>query len=164
MFKCMFIRRKLYDYLDGSLSEMDKIAVGEHLDVCDNCRVRFGQMKNIVELAGQKSKPEPDEKFWHNFRIGLDRKLNEALIPPVKTERRMSFGLKPAFAYVAMLVVVLSIGAYLYKFPYRTQVRATQEEELVKEALLLDDLGGSFRLNGEEDAYLEEIDLVYQIS
>jgi hypothetical protein len=154
------IKRKLYDYLDDSLSEIAKSKVKNHLDACHNCRERLRQIKAILDFAGQKNIPQLKEEFWHNFKIDLDRKLNDTLVGPLTLKPLPRFYLKPALAYAALLVFFLSIAASLYKFPYPASLRLAQnDDQLTEEAIALDELDGDSGLNHDEDAYLEEIDL-----
>ncbi len=168
MLKCLFIRRKLYDYLENSLSDLDRIKVKKHLDVCNNCQNSLSQLKSIIALAAEKKTPQPDNEFWHNFRVDLDRKLNERLVPPIKIERKLRYSLRPVFAYVGALIfiLVIGIGSYVYKRPYANLTRIAQDEDLINEILTLDDLEGSGLelddANLEMD--LEEINLSYQFN
>lgn len=169
MLKCLFIKRKLYDYLDNSLSDIDRIKVKAHLDVCSNCRERLSQIRSIIDLAANKCVPEPDNEFWHNFRIDLDRKLNEKLIPPIRIEHKLRYHLRPVFAYVGALIfiLVIGIGNYVYKRPYANLTRIAQDEDLINEISTLDDLeGGDLELNdnGNLEMDLEEINLSYQFN
>lgn len=179
MLKCILIRRKLYDYLENSLSEIAKLKVENHLHACHNCGERLGQIKAVLDFTGQKNIPQPKEEFWHNFKIDLDRKLNDALVSsltPLETaersyKRKVSltgftlkplprFYLKPALTYAVLLVFFLAIAASLYKFPHPASLRLTRNDDaLAEEAIALDELGEASELNHDEDAYLEEIDL-----
>ncbi len=169
MLKCLFIRKKLYDYLDNSLSDIDRIKVKKHLDVCNNCQDSLSQFKSIIALAAEKKTPHPDNEFWHNFRVDLDIKLNERLVVPINIERKLRYHLRPVFAYVGALIfiLVIGIGSYVYKRPYANLTRIAQEDDLVEEILTLDDLeGGDLELNdnGNLETDLEEINLSYQFN
>ncbi|OGX25009.1 MAG: hypothetical protein A3J51_02415 [Omnitrophica WOR_2 bacterium RIFCSPHIGHO2_02_FULL_45_21] len=160
MLKCILIKRKLYDYLDDSLSETAKLKVKNHLDACHNCREQLSQIKTILDLAGQKNIPQPKGEFWHNFKIDLDRKLNDRLVGPLSLKPLPRFSLKPALAYAVLSVFFLAIAASLYKFPHPAALRLAQnDDELIEEAIALDELGEALELDHDEDAYLEEVDL-----
>lgn len=163
MLKCLFVKRKLYDDLENNLSNIDKIRVKNHLDVCSNCRDRLLKIKVIIDLAYQKQIPKPNTDFWHNFQIDLDRRLNERLIPPITIKQRLTHHLRPAFAYVAILIFVLVISSYFYKISHLTSFRIAENEELIDEIVTLDEIDQDLQLNHDEDAYLEEINLLYQL-
>lgn len=161
MLKCILMKRKLYDYADDGLSEATKLKVKNHLDACHNCRERLSQIKAILDFSGQKNIPQPKEEFWHNFKVGLDRKLNDTLVGPLTLKPLPRFYLKPALAYAAFLVFFLAVAASLYKFPHPASLQLAQnDDELAEEAIVLDELGEAAELNHDEDAYLEEIDLL----
>lgn len=160
MLKCIVMKRKLYDYLEDSLSEIDNFKVKKHLDTCRSCRERVAQIKTIIDLAGQKNIPQPKEEFWHNFRIELDRRLNDALLSPLTLKSLPRFYRRPALAYAALLVFFLAIAASLYKFPHPAPLQLAQNDDaLIEEAIALDELDEAPELNHDEDVYLEEIDL-----
>ncbi len=100
MLKCLFIRKRLYDYFDDSLSGKNKAMVKSHLDICSGCRQRLKEIESIVGLAAEKKAPEPGEGFWHNFRVDLDRRLNQELVSPIIIKGGLKYHLKPAFAYL----------------------------------------------------------------
>jgi hypothetical protein len=169
MLKCLFLRRKLYDYLENSLSDIDRIKVKKHLDVCNNCQDSLSQLKIIIALAAEKKAPQPDNEFWHNFRVDLDRKLNERLVPPINIERKLSYRLRPLFAYVGALIfiLVIGIGSYVYKKPFANLTRIAQDKDLIDEILTLYDLEGSdleLNDNGNLEMDLEEIILSYKFN
>lgn len=163
MLKCLLLRRKLYDYSDNSLSDIDKIRVKEHLDVCNKCQDTLEQIKNLLDLAAQKNIPQPSEEFWHNFKIELDRKLNQKLVPQFTLRRRCSYSLKPALAYTLALIFILVIGSQINKNYRSIGLIAQTDEELVDEMELLDELEQTPELNQDKEAsYKEEIELLLQ--
>lgn len=164
MLQCIFLKRKLYDYVDNSLSEIDRIKVEKHLERCPHCQQRLNQIKAILECAGSKNIPSPNNEFWHNFKAGLDRRLNEALAGPVTFTQKPKFYLRPAFASAAIGVFFLAIGISLYKFPRPNHMQLAQDDrQLVEEAATIEELTETSELNHDEDAYLEEIDLLMQL-
>lgn len=163
MLKCLFIRRKLYGYFDNALSEMDRIKVKSHLDVCDECRHRLSQIKNIIDLATQKKIPQPNAEFWHNLKVDLDRRLNEILVPPIRIGHKPSYRLRPAFAYIATLILILVVGNYFYKNLLSIPGHLTQDEELIEEIVTLQEIDEALQLNYDENAYIEELNLLFQL-
>lgn len=163
MLKCLLLRRKFYDYLDNNLSELNKIKLKRHLEVCNNCSQKLSQLKSILDLAAKKEPPKPNQEFWHNFKIDLDRKLNQRLIPPLVFERRLTYRLRPVLTYALALVLILVIGSYFYK-NYSSFISLAQEDEaLVDDIFLLDEIGEAPNLNRDEDAYINEINLFFQL-
>lgn len=165
MLKCLFLRRRLYDYLDNSLSEVDKIKVKEHIAACRNCRARISQMQNIIDLSSQGIAPKPHDEFWHNFKIDLDRSLNEALVKPVRLERKRIYLLRPALVYISALMFIFLVGSYFSQSRRIAVTRIVQEDALVEDILSLDELDETSYTNDLDDTdLLEEIILLDQIN
>jgi hypothetical protein len=163
MWKCLFIKRKLYDYLENSLSEIERIKVEKHLKTCNRCQDNLSQLKVVIDLAAKKKTPQPDSDFWHDFRIDLDRKINERLVPPIKAEYKLRYLPKPVFVYVSILIfiLVIGLGSYFYKNLNSNFIRiAQQDKNLIEEILTLDELeDNTLELNDNADLEmdLEEI-------
>ena len=157
MLKCQIIKRKLYDYVAGELSESERLRTENHLKECKSCSRKLSQIRTIIEVS-QQQEVSPSAEFWHDFSTGLDRKLNKRLVP--KFGSRISTKPVPVFAYAALLVFILIGGFYIY----RTQVGpklSYEDEALIEEVVTMEQLGESFAYNG--DALIEEINLLYQI-
>lgn len=164
MLKCIYLRRKLYDYATSSLSEIEQLKLKKHLDGCQSCRARLGQIETILDTTAAKDIPESNMEFWHNFKIDLDRKLNEVLVSQLTLKPVRKFYLKPAFAYIAMVVFILAIVTSIYKFPRLLFLQLAQnDDELVEKVINLDELTETYEFNHDEDAYLDEIDLLFEI-
>src|SRR3989338_1040837 len=162
MLRCLFIKRKLYEYFDNSLSQIERIKVKGHLELCSHCREELYQLKNIIEAASTKKIPQPSAEFWHNFKINLDRKLNEKLAGSVSVSLGYSSQLRQAFAYAMILIFVLSVGSYLHKRPYTFLRLAAQNESLEDDLESIDEEIEVLELNQSEDAYIDELNLLYQ--
>jgi len=158
MLRCFFYRRKIYEYVGSGLSEPDKAKVKQHLLVCDSCRQRAEEIKAIINSAEEALAPEPSDDFWHDFKTGLDRKLNSALLPQFESGRRKAPRLRPVIAYATAFVIVLAISTHLYL--YRLSA-INGEAALVNEAALIDEVNPDVPLGQGEDAYIEEINLIY---
>lgn len=162
MLKCLFLRKKLYDYIDNSLSDIDKIKVGAHLDVCANCRERINQIRNILDLAGQKEVPRPSDEFWHNFKIDLDRQLNKKLIPQLKPGYRPSYSFRPAFAYVLTLVFAMLFGSFFLKNYSSVRTHSITQDSLADEVVDIDEVSQESMFDNDKDSYIDEIELLSQ--
>lgn len=163
MLKCFLMRKKIYEYLDNSLSDVDTIRVKKHLETCGECREKFERMKSIIALAAEKKAPVPDNEFWHKFQVDLDSKLNEKLVLPAAVKRRPAFRYRPAVAYVSTLLFVFVLGISLYRKPSVT-FRIDQDEDLVNGVVELYDLDENQALNHNDESDMEEILLLDQLS
>lgn len=163
MLKCLFMKRKLYDYADNNLSDLDKIKVGSHLDVCAGCRERLEQIKSIIELAAQKISPEPSEEFWHDFKTGLDRKLNQRLTSPLVIGHPLKFSFNPVLAYALVLVFVVAIGSIFYNSYHYSRLSSVNDDVLANDVVVLEEVSQTPVLSHDKDSYIEEIKLLYQL-
>jgi hypothetical protein len=113
MFQCFFIEKKLYDYLDNTLSEKDKMAVKEHLESCPRCARILSHTARLVRGATETRIPVPGEDFWHNFKEELNGKLDQRLGISASVKKSPALRLRPALAMALILVVVIITGALL---------------------------------------------------
>jgi hypothetical protein len=163
MIKCLFIRRKLYGYLCREFAEAEHKKIKQHLDACPVCRKRLEGIRELINLAQMRKTPEVSEGFWHDFKTDLDRKLNARLIPEFKLSPGLSYKLRPALVYASVLLIIL--GLWTYRFgAYTKRVNVAQSaEELVNEINLNDELSLEPGLNHDEDAYMDEFNLLIQL-
>jgi len=138
MLKCLFIKRKLYDYSDNTLSDIDTIKVKRHLEICSGCRVRLEEIKNVINLASAKEPPRPSEDFWRNFNIDLNRKLDRRAARPIRIELGFRYRLRPVFAYAMIIIFFIGIGGYFFKKGHNS---LGQNRYLVEEVMALEDIG-----------------------
>ncbi len=163
MLRCLLIKRKLYDYLEGSLSQIQKIKVKSHLEVCSRCKEELYQLKNILDTASIRKIPQPSVEFWHNFKVDLDRNLNEKLMGSQEVRLKPRYYLKPAFAYILVLIFTLVVGNYLWKRPFVSLKLAAQNEARIDEMESLDEEIETPELNQSEDGYIDELNLIYEL-
>lgn len=52
---CQDLVELVTDYLDGVLSEVERIQVSEHLKLCDGCAAYVEQLRETVGLVGRLS-------------------------------------------------------------------------------------------------------------
>lgn len=163
MFKCIFIKRRLCDYLDNSLSEIEKMKVENHLGRCNKCSRNLNQLKIILNVASQKKAPQPNNEFWHNFKIDLDRKLNEKLVPTFSPKPSLSYRLRPAFNYALILIFILVASNYFFKNPVSTYLRFAEDEDLAEEVDALEAIDDTAEFDYGDNLYMEELNLFYQL-
>lgn len=158
MIRCFFIGRKLYDYMEGGLSEVDRIAVEAHLGDCGRCRQKVSQIRGVLEIAG-KIRPAVDEQFWRNFSAGLDRRLDEQLLAqPEPGAVRYRF--RPALTYALVLVFVVFFAGLFLKRQAGVSI-GREDAALTEQMLLLDQLNETDNLGTGEDALIEDLNYLY---
>jgi len=160
MFRCIFIREKLYDYQDNSLSELEKSKVEEHLKDCPDCSKRLFQMKELLTLVEHKNIPKPSEDFWHKFKIELDDKLNARLVTPLKLKPVSVLGLKPelAITLVSVFLVIIALGVHLRN----KVIIANSDTQLLDEISILEEIKPEIDIANADEASFDELYLLDQ--
>ena len=163
MLECFLLKRKLYDCLDNSLSEMDRMRIKKHLDVCPRCQERLTQLKVILDYASSKHIPSPNNQFWYTFNAGLARRLDTIVSESGTMTQKPKVYRKPALVNAVLCVFFLAIGIFLFKFSHPTGMPlGRQVNVLVEEFTSSDEFSEASELNHEDD-YLEEMDLLMQL-
>ncbi len=163
MFKCFFIKRKLYSYLDDALSPEGLESVKKHLNNCSSCRVKLEKMEGLVKAAQSIQAPQLNNEAWHDFKVDLDRKLNARLVPEFKLKRGLSYQLRPVLVYASVLIFVFGLWVYKVKINSTKANIMYAYDDILNNIDLLDELDPGLNLNHDEDAYIEEINLLSQL-
>ena len=156
MFTCRAMRRKLYEYLDNTLSEEEKLKVKEHLARCAPCQAQCAQIKTVISWSESKKIPVPSEEFWHAFSVELDARLNEKLVPESRLKPFVHWRLTPALVMSVVSVFMLVASASVYFHNKRIFI-AGAEEELVNEINILEELSPESNVIPLEEVYNEEL-------
>ena len=159
MFTCLLIKRKLYDYIDNALSEVEHSQVQAHLEKCDSCQKKAADLRQLLAVAQSKKTPVPSAEFWHQFKVELDAKLNEQLVPPLRFRPLLGFRLKPAFAMplVSIMVVVIMVSLYFHnRHPFITE----SETQLFDEINFLEEVSPDTTVLTTDEMYTEDLTLV----
>ena len=168
MFRCLFIRRKLCDFVTAELTPKQKESIERHLEACSGCRRKTEELRKLFDLAATGVKlPQPNEAFWEKFQAelnqSLDRKLDTESAPAVEPLRHMRrhYLLRPALAYASVSLIMMVTVFSLYRY-YQPKIAAYQDEQIVEEILFLEELNGT---NGTAifplgDAYIQEMDIL----
>jgi len=155
---CWLRKRKLFEYAIGELRSDEVKKVERHLQICPGCR---GYVERIQKISSRSSAAEPflNEVFWRKFDERLDLCLAQEQVPVHKQVRNIKFLPKPLprfnVGFAVALCVLLIFIASLNK-PFNTRTVALEDEEFIETALLVED-ASEISLNGDEDAYIEEI-------
>lgn len=166
MIQCIFIRRKLYDYLESSLSQAAAAKVKQHLECCAVCRGKLEAMAKLIQAVEQKAAPQPSEEFWEGFKTGLQQKLNARLSPSLgqpllDLKPKLNYFLRPAYVVPAFLAIVLAISFYLrYNNPVYFNASDT---EIINEVSLLEEVSPDISIGNGGSANIDELNILYQL-
>jgi hypothetical protein len=153
MLECISIKKKLYEYVDDTLSEADKERIRVHLEACSSCSRRVEQMRIVIGLAENKQVSYPQDEFWHKFGTELDAKLNDKLVAPFESKPAIGFKLRPALLVPVLSVVIVALGL---SFFYRM---SGTENSLVNDIALLEEMGPEAIFMSPEEAYFDDAGL-----
>jgi hypothetical protein len=112
MIRCLLIKRKLYDYFDNSLSEIEHAQIKKHLDSCPGCRNNLMKIQAVIDIAQAKRVPHPTEEFWRKFQGELDERLNQELVPAYKPGFLRRFHMRSVVFVpaVSLLVLIMALS------------------------------------------------------
>ncbi len=171
MLKCFFIKRKLTDYLDGTLTRESAEDVKNHLDGCPGCRRVFSQAQELISIAAQKNKVELTDEFWKKFDRDLNDRLDAQLGKNLSPNKRFAFIPfsvlpRPVLVAVPLALIVVAIGLHLlYPARYIREARIYRQQEtgIVEDMELLDELSeaNGVSYTAQDEDYIAEMDVLY---
>jgi len=158
MFKCLFLKRKLFDYATGFLETEKSQSIEKHIEQCSKCQKYVKDVQVITSTASSDDKPFFGEVFWRKFDERLELRLSDEQGVSA-TDRPWYFKLKPArvfmprFAFASAIAVCLIL--LILATPLKNYFKNISEDELYEMAMIMEDTG-ELGLNHDEDAYIEE--------
>jgi hypothetical protein len=115
--RCRQADKLIFDYIDGLISESDRLRLERHLSECRRCEATSSAVARSLGLLHRLPKAEPSENFNWKLRLRLSRERN-ALRGGAELERvwprawRSTFALGAASAFV----VALAAGFVFLKY------------------------------------------------
>ena len=109
--RCRRVERLLSDYIDGCLSESQRIIIEEHLKGCSLCRASLKRLEDTLALIKIKAAESPSEAYWNRFWPRLRSRLeerDEGKAPVPCTAPVPIFVRQPLLALTAFAVIVLA--------------------------------------------------------
>jgi len=166
---CFRIKRRLYDFIEGGLSQDEHLRIKGHLEKCPSCRREYQQMNLLLGLVSQKKTPKMNEKFWLEFQSQLDKRLSTeqpGAVSEFKFRYYPRLSLRPALVLACVLILLIGIASYIFQIvPFSGDLRFARADKEILNALIVDEeleQISPFLLTDE--AFLEaEIDLVSQL-
>lgn len=155
---CWLRKKKLFEYAIGEL-DTDKVQkIEKHLKICNKCRKYVSAVQKINSISAGVDQPFLHEVFWRKFDERLDMAIAQEQVPEHAQVRNIRFTPKPlpkfAFSAAIAVCVLLIFMSFSLNTPF--SVSNFQDEKLIETALLIED-SAELNLNGDEDAYIEEI-------
>ena len=73
------IKKLLLPYLEGKVSEEEKIIIEEHLKVCDECKREIKEYENLEEGLKMMKLKEPSKEVWDNYWFSVYNRIERKL-------------------------------------------------------------------------------------
>jgi hypothetical protein len=108
--KCRHAKKLIFDYIDGMLSDQDRIGLERHLSDCRSCDEMATDLNKSLDLLHRLPPVEPDENFNWKLRLRLAREKN-ALPGDVASERLWFKWWNTRFALSALSAFVIVVAA-----------------------------------------------------
>ncbi len=120
----------LIDYIDGKLSEADKLLVEKELTQNEEMYKLYDQLKEVMRLMDKSAKFEPSSKLKAGFDSVLKNELNA-------TKETKTIFFQPSFYRVAAAVALLIVGGGIGFLINHQQTELAHMREEVKQTKLM---------------------------
>jgi negative regulator of sigma E activity len=122
---CAKYQDRLSEYIDGLLSEGERLDVEQHIQRCGNCRALCDDLLYIRQLSRELPEYEPSPQLWERIAAAIAAETRAG-------DRRVLDGLRrwwmrPAFAAAAAVLIAVLVGALLR---FRSPAPGPQEVRL----------------------------------
>lgn len=67
------IQKKFLLYIDGDLSEAEKLLIDMHLDECGDCKRHFEELATIWNQERTLEKPMPSPALWYELKDRMEK-------------------------------------------------------------------------------------------
>ncbi len=122
---CAKYQDRLSDYIDGALSEQERIELERHIRECQDCWVIREDLLYIRQLSRELPDYEPSPQLWDRIAAAIaSETVSRSLNAPLRIQR---FRARPAFAIAAAIIVAVLVGALLQ---FRSSLPGSQEADL----------------------------------
>lgn len=109
--KCRKARKLVFDFIDGLVSDKDRLDLETHLSQCPECDKLASQLARSMDLLHRAPQEKPSENFAWKVRLRLNQERNSV------RERSVSYGalfrawnIRYSAAAVAAFAAVLTVG------------------------------------------------------
>ncbi len=72
------IQKKFLLYIDGDLSETEKLLIDQHLDECAECKRHFEELANIWNEERILESPLPSPALWYDLKDRMEKEAEKS--------------------------------------------------------------------------------------
>lgn len=105
------IQKKFLLYIDGDLSEAEKLLIDQHLNECTSCKRRFEELAKIWNKDKILEKPLPSQALWFDLKDRIEKERLKKAPTTIKISN-VKLILNTAFTFVVIVFAVF-IGSKL---------------------------------------------------
>ena len=123
MKECNYFQQLIIEDYYDEIKPEEKSKLDNHLENCDSCKTQFTQIQSTLNGMNQYERPHPSEKFWDNYWINLESKLDQKPTFNENLKKILAtIQVKPPWIYgIATAVAFLIIGIFLGKLYFAPQ-------------------------------------------
>jgi len=112
--KCRRAKTLIFDFIDGMISDQDRVGLETHLAECESCECMAASLSKSLDLLHSVPQVQPSDNFNWKVRLGIAQARN-AIAGDAASERAWlrSWNVRFVFSAVATFVVVASVGYFL---------------------------------------------------
>ena len=162
--KCRRIRKKLLDYIDGSLSEKESLMLEQHITKCDHCHQEIELFSKLAKFIHRVD--YPPASVWGNFLSDLHTRIEkEAARDFAKEQKRQSY-VKWGWTFAAATAVLFFVSSVILEYQstvkpknnlqqIRVQTRSSTSEK--SESFFIAEIISDTLINEKEAAELRKL-------
>ncbi|HET7112208.1 MAG TPA: zf-HC2 domain-containing protein, partial [Pyrinomonadaceae bacterium] len=140
------VTKDISAYCHGELSSEESKRFAEHIISCVGCRTKFEEIKLGIKLAEQLPQLTAPDSLWHEVESALGR---ESVTPARIVSVRPVSSWRARIAIAVGVLVVLSLGVWLYNSRSGSQGSQGSHGGPSKPAWLVTRLGGTPKIGSE---------------
>jgi len=114
--KCRRAKTLIYDFIDGMISDQDRVVLETHLTECKSCESMATSLSKSLDLLHSVPQVQPSDNFNWKVRLGITQARN-AMVSDTGTERAWlrSWNIRFAFSAISTFVIVATSGYLLLR-------------------------------------------------
>lgn len=114
--RCRQAKKLIFDYIDGAISESDRVGLETHLGECGSCEEMASSLARSLDLLHRVPSAAPSENFNWKLRLRLAREKSawREAAESLSTWQR-AWNARFAVAAFSAFVVVLAVGLVFLK-------------------------------------------------
>ncbi|MCX6173970.1 MAG: zf-HC2 domain-containing protein [Ignavibacteriales bacterium] len=132
------IQKRFLLYIDGDLTETEKLLIEQHLTECSSCKKHFEELANIWNEEIKLEQPLPSPALWYALKNRMEEKTRNPGRVSITNAKLL---LNTAFTVAVVVLAILTGSWFGSRLNPRTGVK---NNSYVKTENIRDDFGMSY--------------------